>query len=71
MITPESVIGITALIIGSACSIQAWRYARGQVRKAEELRRQGWVCIGCNFLTGPIMVPRDVAEKYIIARRGI
>ena len=53
----EIFIFSVAAIATAIIMIPVVRYTRRQVREAKELAEKGWVCIGCDFLTGPIMVP--------------
>jgi hypothetical protein len=43
--------------VGFASAVGAYLWVRNRIRLAEELLANGWVCIGCNFITGPVMIP--------------
>ena len=46
-----------AAILTAIIMIPVVRYTRRRQREARELAEKGWICVGCDFLTGPIMVP--------------
>ena len=57
------IIAAIPLIAGIATA----RYAIRRLREADELQRQGFVCIGFTLIGGPVMVPRWVLEPPALA----
>jgi hypothetical protein len=45
------------LALGLVAGVGTVRYARRRLREAEALQARGWICVGINFITGPVMVP--------------
>jgi len=58
----EIFIFSTAAILTAIIMIPIVRYANRRVREARDLAALGWICVGCDFLTGPIMIPPPSRE---------
>lgn len=57
MSTADVVILSVSAVLMIPLGIFLRRYTRLRIEAANELRRQGWIQVDCNFLLGPIMVP--------------
>lgn len=58
----EVIIFAIAVAIAGPVTVATWRYARRQTQRADALMREGWMLVGWNFITGPVLIPPPFAS---------
>jgi len=55
--------------LGCAVGFILGSYTKGVLMRADQLSEKGWVCMGWNFITGPVMIPPLPPRKTITTAR--